>query len=89
MFKYNDGDDIDTSGVRLALFKSCVMLGEQVYLALKKMSNINQNLTDIELQPPSPYMDKFPYCECTVSFNSELPTVESLSINNTDVQRYL
>lgn len=89
VYKYLDTDNINTSSVRLNLYKSCLMLAEQVYIALGKMSNSSQNITNIELQPPSPYLEKFPYCECTITFDSEIPNAKSFCINNTYVQKYL
>lgn len=70
VYKYNDGDDIDSAGVRSELYRACLMLGEQVYLAIKKMGNDSDtSISNVNLDTPNPYLQNFPYCECTVSFN--------------------
>jgi hypothetical protein len=89
IYTYNDGKNIDSAGVRLELYKYCVMLGEQVYLALKRMNNSSYHITDVVLNTPSPFLDKFPYCECTVAFNTKVPDIRAFSINESEIRKYL
>ena len=89
LYEYGSGDDISSSHVRSELYKSCLMLGEQVYLTLKRMGNCKQSIRDVTLEPPSPYLEKFPYCECTVSFTSEIVQKSMFDKVDTDVIRCL
>lgn len=77
MYKYSDDDSIDSSCVRSDLYKACLMLGERVFFALKRMSNDDESISDVILETPNPYMSEFPYCECTVKFNTSLSMVGS------------
>ena len=89
LYEYGTSDEISSSHIRSELYEACLMLGEQVYLALKKMSNSKWSISNVELNPPSPYLEKFPYCEATVSFSSEIVQSRMFSINNTDVSKLL
>lgn len=71
-YEYDSGDDIDSARVRSELYRFCLLLGEQVYIALKRMGSTNQDIRSVELNTPSPYLADFPYCECTVSFESDV-----------------
>lgn len=71
VYQYRDGENIDSAGVRSELYKACLMLGEQVYLALGRMSNSKHPISNLMLDTPNPYLDNFPYCECTISFDVE------------------
>lgn len=71
VYQYGGGDGIDSAGVRSELYRACLMLGEQVYLALSRMSNTNLAISNINLETPSPYLENFPYCECSISFDFE------------------
>lgn len=72
VYVYRDGDGIDSEGVRSELYRACLMLGEQVYLALKKMAGDGDAVSGVMLDTPNPYMQDCPYCECTVAFGYEL-----------------
>ena len=89
LFEYGTGDDISSSNVRSELYKFCLILGEQVYLALKRMGNCRQNVGNVEFTPPSPYLDKFPYCECTVGFTSDIVQTSMFDKIDTDVAAFL
>lgn len=89
VYKYDNGNSINSACVRYELYKSCLLLGEQVFLSLKKMNNCNYHIVNVELSPPSPFLEKFPYCECSISFDTEIPNVKTFSINNTDIHKYL
>lgn len=87
-YAYNTGDTIDSAGVRSELYKFCLLLGEQVYLALKQLGNTNRDISNVVLDTPSPYLDEFPYSECAVSFESDTKNfVETL--RNTDLESML
>ena len=68
---------IDSACVRSDLYKACLMLAEQVYIAIKKMSNDDESIHDVILETPSPYMENFPYCEALVKFQSNLSIVNT------------
>ena len=89
LYEYDTGDDISSSHIRSELYRVCLMLGEQVYLAIKRMGNCNQNISNVELQPPSPYLAEFPYAQCTVSFTSEIVQKSMFDKVNTDVAKFL
>lgn len=55
--------------VRSELYRAALLLGEYVYYAVQKMADNGEPITDIALNTPSPYMESFPYCECTIAFN--------------------
>jgi hypothetical protein len=68
VYQYGSGQNIDTSGVRSELYRACLMLGEQVYIALKKIYNSSWSVDNLQLDTPNPYLENFPYCECSVTF---------------------
>lgn len=68
---------IDSACVRSDLYKACLMLAEQVYIAIKKMSNDDESIHDVILETPNPYMENFPYCEALVKFQSNLSIVNT------------
>lgn len=80
LYKYGTSDDINTSNIRSELYKSCVELGEYVLICIKQMSNDNYSFNNITLDTPSPYMDDFPYCQCSISFTANKSHMQS-SIN--------
>lgn len=77
VYKYDSDSSIDSACVRSDLYKSCLMLGEQVYIAIKQMSNADESIHDVILETPSPYMENFPYCECTVKFDANISNVNT------------
>jgi hypothetical protein len=80
VYEYKQGSEFDSAGVRSELYRFCLLLGEQVYIALKQMANTDNNITNVVLNTPSPYLSEFPYAECTVSFESDVKIlVESLN----------
>lgn len=70
IYQYSNGIDIDSSNVRSELYKATVELGEYVLCAVKKMSNDSYSFNDVVLDTPSPYMEDFPYCQCSVSLTA-------------------
>lgn len=89
LYQYGSKDDIDSAGTRSALYKAALLLGEQVYKTLGKMSNNDFRIRNIVLNTPSPYMEQFPYCDCTVSFDLETVKESTESKLNTKVSQYL
>ena len=89
VYEYQQTDGIDSARVRSELYRACLMLGEQVWLSLKRMSNINQSISNLEFNPPNPYLENFPYCDCTISFESEITCSKMFGLNNTDVSKLL
>ena len=87
VYEYKTGDGIDSAGVRSELYKACLMLGERVFVSLGKISNTDIPIRNIQLNTPNPYMEQFPYCDCTVSFDVECSQIEKKL--NTDVWKYL
>lgn len=77
LYEYMSTDGLNTSNIRSELYKSCVMLAEQVMIYIKQMSNTNYSFKDIVLNTPSPYMADFPYCQCTIEFSARKSVVQS------------
>lgn len=67
IYSYSKSPRYSSSTVRSDLYRACLMLGEYVFLELQRMSNDGEAIENLILNTPSPYMDMFPYCECTVS----------------------
>lgn len=88
IYEYGTGDGINSAFVRGELYKYCILLGEQVYLALKRMGNTDTNISNVQFNTPSPYLASFPYCECTISFESDLyqPTEQ---LDDTELENML
>lgn len=88
-FYYIDGKKIDTAGVRLELYKATLMLAEVIYTSISRLGMNAGGIYNVELTPPSPYLDRFPYCEATVSFEAACPQSQAVPRNNTEVTKYL
>jgi hypothetical protein len=89
VYTYGTGDNIDSSGTRSELYKAALLLGEQVYNILGKIANTDFRIRNLSLQTPSPYMESFPYCDCTVSFDLETVKESTESKLSTKVSQYL
>lgn len=87
-YAYSRSPRYSSSTVRSDLYRACLMLGEYVFLELQRMSNDGEPITDLLLNTPSPYMDSFPYCECTVSCSVSIAN-EIRSRNDSLLQSYL
>lgn len=72
VYQYKTSENIDSKCIRSELYRACLMLGEQVYLAVNQMSNDDESISGVALNTPDPYMAEFPYCECTITFNLAL-----------------
>lgn len=77
LYQYSREDDINTSNVRSELYRATVGLGEYVLVSLKQMSMDNYSFGDIVLDTPSPYMEDFPYCQCSISLTAKKSKVQS------------
>lgn len=77
LYKYKTGYEINTSTVRTDLYRACVMLAEQVLVAIKQISNDFYSFHDVQMDTPSPYMEDFPFCQCSVNFTAKKSSVQS------------
>lgn len=68
-YVYRDGTDFTDTGVRPELYRACLMLAEVVFESLLKLSSSETRLKNLVINPPSPMMDEFPYCSCTVELD--------------------
>jgi hypothetical protein len=89
LYQYGNSDSITSAGTRSELYKAALLLGEQVYNILGKMSNTDFRIRNLSLQTPSPYMEQFPYCDCTVNFDVETVKESTESKLSTKVSQYL
>lgn len=68
-FVYKDGTNFTDAGVRPELYRASLMLAEVVFESLLKLSSSDTRLKNLAINPPSPYMEEFPYCSCTVELD--------------------
>lgn len=87
VYSYSTGTEISSAVVRSELYKAALLLGERVYLAIQRIENNGVVISDLSLQTPSPYMEEFPYCSCTISFNAEIQ--QTAGKIDTDLWKYL
>ena len=72
------GEEPCANGARRDLYRACLLLGESVYMALNTISLSGlARIENIVLNAPAAYMDNYPSCECTVSFDCALRNTES------------
>ena len=72
------GEEPCANGARRDLYRACLLLGESVYSALNTISlSCLARIENIVLNAPAAYMDNYPSCECTVSFDCALRNTES------------
>ena len=77
-YRMGNGEEPCANGARRDLYRACLLLGEGVYNALNTISLSGlARLENIVLNAPSAYMDNYPSCECTVSFDCALRNTES------------
>ena len=77
-YRMGDGEEPCANGARRDLYRACLLLGESVYNALNTISlSCAARIENIVLNAPSAYMDNYPSCECTVSFDCALSNTES------------
>lgn len=77
VYKHIDSQDYTGLGCRAELYRTCLLLAEQVSLALKRMANDCFPISDVEMTAPSPLLPDFPYCTATVTFNARISQVGS------------
>ena len=77
VYKHIDSPDYSGLGCRLELYKTCLLLADQVSLALKRMANDGFPISDVEMTAPSPLLPDLPYCTATVTFNARISQVGS------------
>ena len=68
-FVYEDGTNFTDAGVRPELYKASLMLAEVVFESLLKLSSSETRLKNLTINPPSPYMEEFPYCSSSVELD--------------------
>ena len=77
-YRMGNGEEPSANGARRDLYRACLLLGESVYSALNTISLSGlARVENIVLNAPSAYMDNYPSCECTVSFDCALSNTES------------
>lgn len=77
-YRMGEGDEPRECGARRDLYRSCLLLGESVYNALNTISlSCLARIDNVVLNAPIAYMEQFPACECTVSFDCALGNGES------------
>lgn len=77
-YRMGVGEEPCANGARRDLYRACLLLGESVYSALNTISLSGAaRIENIVLNAPSSYMDNYPSCDCTVSFDCALSNTES------------
>ena len=87
-YEYRDGTDFTDTGVRPELYRACLTLAEYTYESLLKLSSTDSRLHGLSITPPSPLMDEFPYCSCTVELDFSYSTF-SKKVGGTRLQELL
>lgn len=77
VYKHIDSADYDSFGAKKELYKTALLLTEQVALALKRIGNTNAALSNIVTNAPSPLLPDIPYCSGTVEFDARIPQTAS------------
>lgn len=77
VYQHRDSPDYTAYGARRDLFKTAVLLTEQVALAIKRIGNTNASISAIQTSYPSPLLPDIPYCSGTVEFDARIPQTAS------------
>ena len=72
VYKHIDSPDYTSFNAKRDLYKTALLLTEQVALALKRISNTNAALSNIQTSFPSPLLPDFPFCSGVVEFDARL-----------------
>ena len=72
IYVYKDSKEYDGFGCRKELYRTTLLLTEQVALALKRIANNNASIRNIDTSAPSPLLPDFPYCTGVVEFDAPL-----------------
>lgn len=75
VYKHIDSPDYTGIGCRAELYRTCLLLADQVSLALKRMANDGFPISDVEMTAPSPLLPDFPYATATVTFNARVSQI--------------
>lgn len=77
-YRMGEGEEPREHGARRDLYRACLLLGESVYNALNTISLSGlARIENIVLNAPAAYLDNYPSCECTVSFDCSMRNTES------------
>ena len=87
VYEHIDSPEYDALGCKRELFKATLLLTEQVALALRRISNTNASVKNIDTSAPSPMMPDFPYCSGVVEFDA--PLAQSASRIDTKLETLL
>lgn len=77
-----------SDGVRRELYKITLMLSDFVFTALMRMGNQCAEIRNLNLTPPSAFMQEFPYCSATIEFDAQYHT-RPVSVVGTSLQDLL
>ena len=77
VYKHRDSADYDSFGAKKELYKTALLLTEQVALALKRIGSTNASLSNIVTNAPSPLLPDIPYCSGVVEFDARIPQTAS------------
>ena len=77
VYKHIDSPDYTSFNAKRDLYKTALLLTEQVALALKRIGNTNAALSNIVTNAPSPLLPDIPYCSGTVEFDARIPQTAS------------
>ena len=78
VYKHIDSPDYTSFNAKRDLYKTALLLTEQVALALKRIGNTNAALSNIVTNAPSPLLPDIPYCSGTVEFDARIPQTASI-----------
>ena len=87
VYKHIDSPEYDSLGCRCELFKSTLLLTEQVALTLKRIGNNNADIKNVVTNAPSPLLPDFPYCSGVVEFDARIS--QTASTINTRIRELL
>lgn len=68
-YQYRDGSEFTSEGVRRELYRACLMLGNFIFFQMMQWRGDGKLIQNLVANPPSPFMENFPSCECTVEFD--------------------
>lgn len=68
-YQYRDGSEFTSDGVRRELYRACLMLENFIFFQMMQWRGDGKLIQNLVANPPSPFMENFPACECTVEFD--------------------
>lgn len=69
IYHYSRSPRYTSAGTRSELYRATLLLAEYIFYSIQRLADDGEPISEIVLNTPSPYMESFPYCECTVTFN--------------------